>query len=135
MSRINTECIVEFKKSDEAKQIVYGEVYKPDVEDTDGNWMTHETIEKMAHDFMSNLKNDQIDRNHTGLKDKGTIVESFIVRKGDPDFIEGAWVVGVHVPDKEVWQQIMKGELTGFSIEGTAHLIEDRGDLEHEQAK
>ena len=135
MSRVNTERIVEFKKSDEAKQIVYGEVYKPDVKDTDGNWMTHETIEKMAHDFMSNLKNDQIDRNHTGLKDKGAVVESFIVRKGDPDFIEGAWVVGVHVPDKEVWQQIVKGELTGFSIEGTAHLVEDRGDAEHEQAE
>ena len=83
---------------------------------------------------MRDLKNDQIDRNHKGLKDKGSVVESFIVRKGDPDFIEGAWVVGVHVPDKEVWQQIVKGELTGFSIEGTAHLVEDRGDLEHEQA-
>ena len=134
MSRINTEQIVEFKKSDDTKQIVYGEVYKPDVKDTDGNWMTRETIEKMAHDFMANLKNDQIDRNHTGLKDKGSVVESFIVRKGDPDFIEGAWVIGVHVPDKRVWQQIVKGELTGFSIEGTAHLVEDRGDLD-EQAE
>ena len=126
MSKINTEHIVNFKKSDDVKQIVYGEVYKPDESDTDGNWMTRETIEKMAHDFMSELKNDQIDRNHTGAKDKGAVVESFIVRKGDPDFVEGAWVVGVHVPDKGVWGQIVKGELTGFSIEGTAQLVEDK---------
>lgn len=41
-----TENIVEFKKSDAKKQIVFGEVYVPDRKDTDGNFMTAETIEK-----------------------------------------------------------------------------------------
>ncbi len=125
MVKVTTEQIVEFKKSDEAKQIVYGEVYKPDTRDTDGNWMTRETIEKMAHGFMENLRNNQIDKEHTGAKDKGAVVESFIVRKGDPDFTEGSWVVGVHVADNGIWEQIVKGELTGFSIEGTGQLIEE----------
>ena len=123
--RVKTENIVEFKKSDAKKQIVFGEVYAPNVRDTDGNFMTAETIEKMAHDFLANKKNAQISKNHKGNTDKGVVVESFIVRKGDPDFAEGAWVVGVHVPDKEIWQQIEKGELTGFSIEGKATLIEE----------
>ena len=54
--KTRTENIVEFKKSDAKKQIVFGEVYVPNVRDTDGNFMTAETIEKMAHDFLANKK-------------------------------------------------------------------------------
>ena len=32
--------IVDFKKSDATKRIVYGEVYVPDERDSDGNWMS-----------------------------------------------------------------------------------------------
>ena len=123
--QVNTETIVEFKKSDAKQQIVYGEVYKPNVRDSDGNFMTAETIEKMAHDFLGKARTSHISKNHDGNNDKGYVVESFIVRKGDPDFIEGAWVVGVHVPDIEFWKQIENGTLTGFSIEGIATLIPD----------
>jgi hypothetical protein len=114
---------VEFKKSDAKKQIVYGEVYVPNEKDTDGNWMTSETIEKMAHDFMENLRLTRIDKNHDGDTNKGVVVESFIVRKDDPDFTEGAWAVGVKVRDKETWKSIEKGDITGFSIEGRCGLI------------
>ena len=128
MIKVVKENVVEFKKSDDEKQIVYGEVYVPEQRDTDGNWMTAATIEKMAHDFMENLRNTHIDKNHDGKTDKGTVVESFIVRKGDPDYTEGAWVVGVHVPDKTIWGQVKKGELTGFSIGGEAQLVEEEED-------
>ena len=127
MIKVIKESIVEIKKSDDEKQIAYGEVYVPEQRDTDGNWMTAATIEKMAHDFMENLRNTHIDKNHDGETDKGTVVESFIVRKGDPDYTEGAWVVGVHVQDKDIWDQVKKGELTGFSIGGEAQLVEEEG--------
>ena len=87
--------------------------------------MTAETIEKMAHDFLANKKNSQISKGHDGNTDKGVVVESFIAREGDPDFVAGSWVVGVHVPDVEIWKQVENGELTGFSIEGSGILIED----------
>ena len=115
-----------FKKTDKTKKLVYGEVYVPDEKDTDGNWMEAETIEKMAHDFMEDLRLTQIDKNHDGDTDKGTVIESFVVRKGDPDFTEGAWVVGVKVLDDDTWKSIQKGEITGFSIEGKAELIEEK---------
>jgi hypothetical protein len=121
MGNISRE--VEFKKFDRKKQIVYGEVYAPNEKDTDGNWMTPETIEKMAHGFMEDLRLTQIDKNHDGDTDEGTVIESFIVRKDDPDFTEGAWVVGVKVHDKETWKSIEKGDITGFSIEGRGELI------------
>ena len=125
MSKVSTENIVTFSKSDSAKQIVFGEVYVPDRKDTDGNFMSRETIEKMAHDFLAKNRNAQISKGHRGAKDKGCVVESFIVRKGDPDFIEGSWVVGVYVPDFEIWKPIEAGEITGFSIEGIGKLVEE----------
>ena len=44
--------VVDFKKKTAAKQLVFGEVYVPNDRDTDGNWMTADTIEKMAHAFL-----------------------------------------------------------------------------------
>ena len=125
MLRVKTEQVVEFKKSDAKQQIVFGEVYVPNRRDTDGNFMTAETIEKMAHDFLRNKRNAQISKGHDGNSDKGCVVESFIAREGDPDFVAGSWVVGVHVPDARIWKSIEAGELTGFSIEGTGELIEE----------
>ena len=125
MGKIATERIIEFKKSLDEKQIVYGEVYVPDKKDSDGNWMTGETIEKMAHDFLRKGLVSQISKGHDGKCDKGEVVESFIVRENDPDFTTGAWVVGVHVTDAKVWKLVKDGTLTGFSIEGAGILIEE----------
>ena len=125
MQKVKTKNIVDFKKSDEKKQIVFGEVYVPNRRDTDGNFMTAETIEKMAHDFMMNKRNSQISKSHDGNTNKGCVVESFIAKEGDPDFIAGSWVVGVYVPDAEIWKSIEQGKLTGFSIEGVGELIEE----------
>ena len=125
MLKVKTKHIVDFKKSDGKKQIVFGEVYVPARRDTDGNFMTAETIEKMAHDFLVNNRSAQISKGHDGNTDKGCVVESFIAREGDPDFAAGSWVVGVHVPDAKIWKSIEDGELTGFSIEGRGELIEE----------
>ena len=115
--------VVSFKKSDAAKRIVYGEVYAPNERDTDGNWMSAETIEKMAHGFMQELRLVNIDKNHDGETDKGVVVESFIARESDPDFTAGAWVAAVKVADAGTWAAIEKGEITGFSIEGRGELV------------
>jgi hypothetical protein len=106
------------KKSDSKKRIVWAEVYAPDRPDADGEFMRAETIEKMSYEFMRELKLDQVDSQHDQInKDGCCVVESFIARKGDPDFIEGAWVVGMHVDNDELWEKIEKGEIAGFSME------------------
>lgn len=100
------------------QRIVWAEVYAPGVPDSDNEFMDAETIRKMAYKFMQEQKLAQIDTQHTNkLVPGATVVESFIARKGDPDFIAGSWVVGVHVPDDETWGKIKKGEINGFSIE------------------
>lgn len=106
------------KKAEAAKRIVWSEVYAPDRPDADNEFMRAEEIEKMAYDFMRAQKLDAVDAMHDQQdKDGCCVVESFIARKGDPDFIEGAWVVGIHVNNDDLWAKVEKGEINGFSME------------------
>ena len=102
------------KKNDEY-QIVWGEVYTPFEVDTDGETISDEDLRKAAWEFIGNGKVDKIDIGHSFVESGCRVVESFIARKGDPDFKEGAWVLGVWCPD-EVWELVKKGELNGFSL-------------------
>jgi hypothetical protein len=107
---------------DQAKRLVYGEVYAPLQIDTDGEAMTAAEIEKMAHNFMVNRGNDAIDVQHNYMPSGCHIVESFIARKDDPDgFVDGSWVLGVRVTPDELWEAVQKGELNGFSFAGSCN--------------
>jgi hypothetical protein len=119
------------KLGSDEQRIVWGEVYVPNVPDSDGDYMTVETIRQMAYKFMLSLKLKNIDVQHNNKAVPGAgVVESFIARKGDPDFIESAWVVGVHVPDEVTWGQIKKGEINGFSIEALVKSVPSSLELE-----
>ena len=116
------EHVVSFSKFDDEAQLAYGEVYIPMIPDSQGDFMTVIEIEKMAHGFMKNGLLRGVDTQHD-LSDNGSIVvESFIARKGDPDFIEGSWVAAVWCPD-EIWPMVKSGELGGFSMYGSGERI------------
>lgn len=109
---------VAFKSVEGPKRIVWAEVYAPNVPDSDREYMRAPEIEKMAYNFMRSMKLDSVDSQHNNVLVPGCcVVESFIARKGDPDFIEGAWVVGMHIDNDEMWDKVVKGEINGFSIE------------------
>lgn len=111
---------VDFKFLDEEKQLVFGEVYAPNMVDTDWEAMTPEDVEYAAHTFMKNKYIENIDIGHN-LKESGAcVVESYIVRNpNDPFYTEGAWVMAVWVPD-DVWKQVKAGDLNAFSFYGTS---------------
>jgi hypothetical protein len=111
------------KKTEEAEQLVYGEVYAPGFPDSQGDFMTAETIKKMAFDFMMNGFTDAIDSDHTRVKNGVKIVESFIARDDDTLYIPNSWVIGVKCPD-DVWARVQKGELNGFSIDGSGFQVD-----------
>lgn len=118
------ERFVPIKKFVEDKRLAFGEVYVPDVIDTQGDFMTAEVIEQMAYQFLASGKVNKIDTDHD-LKENGTVVvESFIARPGDPDFQEGAWVMAVHVIDEELWKDVKEGKINGFSMYGKAKRVE-----------
>ena len=108
------------KKVDDELQIVWAEVYVPGVVDVDGDFMSEESIRTMAYNFIESKKVDHIDVMHDNNLYGCSAVETFIARKGDPDFIEGSWVLGVHIPHSVIWNMVKKGELNGFSFQARA---------------
>lgn len=98
-------------------QIVWAEVYAPMMPDAQGDFMTAETIRDMAYRFMAERKTGMIDLMHNNRVIGCYVVESFIAREGDPDFLPGGWVLGVKIPDTELWQAILDNTYNGFSLE------------------
>ncbi len=109
---------VPIKKFDDEKRIAFGEVYVPDVIDTHGDFMSKATIEQMAYAFLGSGKVNRIDKNHDLVETGSSVVESFIARAGDSEFIPGSWVLAVHIPDDDLWGAVKSGELNGFSMYG-----------------
>lgn len=116
---------VPMKKADDELQVVYGEVYAPNFPDSQGEYMTAETIRDMAWGFLKKGNVTKIDVQHSQVEAGCYVVESFIAREGDPTFIPQSWVIGVHVPDPELWKLIKSGELNGFSLDGYAAQVKN----------
>lgn len=113
---------VTFKKFDPERQLVYGVVYQPMVADSQGDWASSATIEKMAHDFNAKGRPTAVDIEHD-LKPSGCVViENFVARKGDPNFPEGAWAMGIKTPDS-IWALVKSGELNGLSMYGRGERV------------
>jgi hypothetical protein len=109
---------IKFQKINLKKHIVYGIVYSPNDPDSYDHFMEAEEIEDMAHRWM--MFSQKVDADHDFVPDAGKPVESFIARSGDPDFSEGAWVIGVKVLNETLWKRISKGDVKAFSMAGWA---------------
>lgn len=112
---------------DDAKRIVYGVVMQPGVRDSQGDVVCCEEIEQAAHRFLAESRKHDVQ--HAEEQVDVVPVESFIAPMDMPfagrPVLKGSWVMAVHVPDEEIWQQVVKDELTGFSIGGTAERAEE----------
>ena len=114
------------KEADEQK-LVYGIVYEPDTVDAHGDFMTAAEIEKAAHGFLKDAR--QIDKQHDFQGGVGEVVESYVApadfEMNGETIKKGSWVL-VTKASEEVWEQIKKGEITGYSMAGTAETIENQ---------
>lgn len=76
------------------------------VEDTDGNYMTEDEITKVAHWFMKNA--GDVDIQHCFEKAEGVeVVESYVAKcdmeiEGQPTK-KGTWLMTMEIADDEVW--------------------------------
>lgn len=119
-------------KADQGNHFVTGIVYEPMSEDTDGNYMTAEEIEKAAHWFMKN--GGDVDIQHCFQKAEGVdVVESFVAKcdmeMEGQKISKGTWVMTMEVADDSVWNAITKGEITGFSMGGIGNFSQEDVDL------
>ncbi len=110
---------VSFRKTNDEKRIVFGEVYAPNIPDSQGDFMQAEEIERISYQFMAEGRVHKIDTEHSLNENGSVVVESFIAREGDLDFVPGAWVLAVHIPDMELWGMVKTGEINGYSMYGT----------------
>ncbi|MGG0052159.1 XkdF-like putative serine protease domain-containing protein [Bacillus atrophaeus] len=112
-------------KAEDEQKLVYGIVYEPDTEDAHGDYMTAAEIEKAAHGFLKDAR--QIDKQHDFQGGVGDVVESYVApadfEMNGETIKEGSWVL-VTKASEEIWEQIKKGEITGYSMAGIAETIE-----------
>ena len=112
-------------KADEPERIVLGIVAEPDEEDSQGDQQTAEEIEKASNWFMEKAQKITIttDENHDNDDFTVMLLQNFIA---PVDMIvnsevikKGTWLQAVRL-DEETWEKVESGELTGFSMAGTA---------------
>ncbi|MGE6629841.1 XkdF-like putative serine protease domain-containing protein [Bacillus sp. NPDC077027] len=116
-------------KAEDIQRLVYGVVYEPNTPDAHDDFMSAEEIEKAAHGFMKDARH--IDKQHDFQEGVGEVVESYIApadfKVGGQHIKKGSWVL-VTRASKDIWQQIQHGEITGYSMAGTADIIATEAD-------
>lgn len=105
------------------ERVVMAEVVIPDTPNTYGDIYTKEAVKDFCYTFA--MKGFGIDVNHDNVEVTGKVfvVESFIARPGDPDFIEGSWVVAMKILDDDIWQMVLDGEINGYSYEAIVTML------------
>lgn len=100
------------------EQYVMCELLIPNTPNRYGDIMTEDGIREAAFEFARQGYGLDVNHDNEDVKSsKLVVMESFIAREGDPTFTPGSWVVGMKILDDEVWQQVLDGELNGFSYE------------------
>ena len=121
--------VVPVIKADEFEQIVYGIVLEPGVPDSYGDIETEKAIEDAANNYLLKARSVRFEINADHDYDiEAHVVQSFTAKTdfwfdGTPRTDEykvrkGSWVLGVKIFDKEIFDRVLSGEFTGFSMEG-----------------
>jgi hypothetical protein len=125
-SKAKEKAFFRFVKLDKKQQIIGGVIYAPSELDSQEDYTDSAEIQKAMYNFMeSYAKNtSRIKIMHKGRTYDFPILESFQpeqdITKGDNTIKAGAWWMMIKVKNKAIWDKIETGELTGFSIGGTA---------------
>lgn len=123
----------EIKKVNRPAQQVFGwasvavSIDGEEVIDSHEHTIDPEDLEKAVYDF--NLMSRSLDENHTEAI-QGYLVESLVVTPNKleqmglaKDALPQGWWVGFWVPDARVFQKVVDGEYSMFSIQGTARMV------------
>lgn len=113
-------------KQDQDKQEITALVYEPGIQDSQGDYMKAEEIEKAQRTHAMNGFGADIQHSFN-KEQKLHLVESWITKQdskiGEQQIKKGTWMQTIFVEDKGLWGKIKKGEFTGFSMGGTGERI------------
>ncbi len=99
------------------------EVLVPDFPNVFNDYWTRENIKHAAYTFLMTGFGIDVEHSQKDITGAVYVVESFIARAGDPDFIEGAWVVGMYIADDALWAGVLSGEINGYSYEALVSFL------------
>jgi len=116
-------------KADAEKRLVYGVILEPYHEDVQKHTVEPPDIEKALHRYM--LESRKIGLLHYKLLPFSHPVEAYIAPndlefqyQGEIHLVKkGSGVLVTKVGEQDVWERILAGELTGYSIHGKAIFI------------
>lgn len=125
----NVSLYVPIIKADDEERYILGPVLVPDEEDTQGDIVSAAEIRRAAHRFLEFYQDVRLQHQRsTTVK----VVESFIaphdLQIGMETVKAGTWLLGSHVTDDGIWEQVKSGKLRGYSIGGYAERIEVEAD-------
>lgn len=119
----DVELYTQFAKVDKEEQMVYGVVLEPETFDLQDERVKIAEVRKAAHTYMEKVQ--KLGVNHEDFKNskkRFRILESFLApvafTLGGQNVTKGSWVFAARVIDKKIWEQVKKGEITGFSLGG-----------------
>jgi hypothetical protein len=123
-------------RKDDAKRVVYGwasvssvrksnGTFEPYI-DLQGDWMTDETMEEMAHDYCTNSRATKC--MHQG-SEIGHCVASMplteeIMKVFGIECDRAGWLVAMRITDPLTWAKVASNAFSGFSIGGFAEFEE-----------
>lgn len=123
MSQVESRLVLREDKTFE--QVVFCEVIVPDVINVVGDISSREHVRDFAYEFARQGYGVDVDHDQIDVAGKDCyVVESFIARDGDPDFIAGSWVVGLKITNDALWARILAGEINGLSFDADVKCIE-----------
>lgn len=110
------------KEEVEEQRTVLGIVLEPETVDAQGDIYSEEEIEKTAWKFMERYQ--QFGLQHEELRQDILPLESYLApcdfELNGQVIKKGTWLLRVRVLDENIWKKVKSGELTGFSIGGSA---------------
>lgn len=123
---MNNPATISIKRKDgeEWERVVFAEVLIPDVPNVYGDLWSKKAVREAAYEFLRQGYGIDVDHDNVDVSGPVHVVESFIVRPGDEDFIEGSWVVAMRVEDDVLWQKILDNEINGYSYEAMVSFID-----------
>jgi DNA adenine methylase len=105
------------------ERFVLGIVLEPEVVDAQGDIYSAEEVRQAAHRFMEQFGELGL-MHRQRLGDQVKVVETYLAPTnftlGDVPVRQGTWLLAVRILDDELWQHVKEGQLTGFSVGGTA---------------
>ena len=110
----------------EDERFVLGIVLEPEVVDAQGDIYSADEIRKASYRFMEEFGGLGL-MHRMRVNDQVKVLESFLAPTdfdlGGISVKKGTWLLGVRVLSDKLWEQVKTGDLTGFSIGGSARRV------------